>query len=337
MSTRPDTAWEAGFEADRRLVVARLWGLEWSFPMPRHYVKRFHHELISIPIEDWELDVEQRFPGGWCRVQTRLTIRFQPTCRLAKSFIDNHAEMGAMIRQQYRPLIEDRVVQTLESLPPDIWLSASYADIEDYLEMQVQTLLAVKDIQSRCHCSLQFDFNTEQPAPEHEAALDLRYQDIVSQLKTRLHEARLRAQREAFAQKEDEARLRIEHEQGMIALLKQETEVLQQRQEEESRKAKTTIAIEEVDVRERYESELRLRLEQIHQEALIRQAQLESELAEKNQRAVAMSDVEQHLHREIEFLTLERQRILLEEEIQESKLARLKGWSASTRPRLTAE
>ncbi len=338
MSTRPDTIWEAGFEPDRRLVVAKLWGLQWAFPMPRNYVKRPYHQLIPIPIQDWELDMEQNFLGGWCQVKIHLSIRFQPTWRFAKSLLDNEAGSETTIRQDYRPLIEDRVMQTLESLPPDIWLSSTYADIEDYLEMQVQTLLAVKEIQSRCHCSFQFDFSRGEPAPDNsEVALDLRYQTIVSQLKTRLHEARLCVQRESFARVEEESRLRIEHEQKMIDLLRLETEVLQQRQEEESRKIRTTMAIQETETRERYESDLRLRLEQIHQEANLRQVQLESELAEKNQRATAINDVEQHLHREIEFLTLERQRLLLEEEIQESKLAKLKGWTASIRPRLTKD
>lgn len=339
MSDDFESAWEPGFEGDRRLVVAKLGFFQRSFPAPSHYIKRFYHRVLPIPVEDWALDVSDRLLGPGCAVRSHLAIRFQPTLRFAETHLESGMDFGERIRQGYRQLLLDLVEQSLDSLPKTIWLSQDYADIEAYIETLVHELLAVKEIQSRCTCSISLIFSNEQDDAEMALAamMDPDYQALISPLKNRRHQAHLQNEREQFERTSEEYRLRVEHEEKMTELLRLETEALQKRQEQEAQKVRAELAIRETQSREQYESDLRLRLEQIHQEAHLRQVQLEVELEEKNNRAAAMNDVEQHLHREIEFLTLERQRLLLEEEIQEVKLAKLKGWNTNTKARLIAE
>jgi hypothetical protein len=52
---------------------------------------------------------------------------------------------------------------------------------------------------------------------------------------------------------------------------------------------------------------------------------------------VALDDVELHLRREIELLALERQRLGLEEEIHDVRVARAKGWVINARRRFAQE
>jgi len=327
MSEPTRTVWDPGFEPERKLVVASLAGFRWCYPDRHSRIKRFAYRIIAIPVEDWILDIESWPLGAWCKVNTRLDIRFQPTHRFVEARLEDDRGVSDIVRETYHSFLRDQVERLLSGLPADIWLEADHADVETCIEDDIQEFLAVAGVQSRCRCRLRFTFEEEDLEPDHGMTANFRHQAVIQTLRDRLHAARRQHQQTCFEQEIQATQLRIEQQKQLSALLRLETEALEQRKEAETRKTRAELALQEIAVREKYESDLRLRLDQIQQEAHLRQVQLDSELNEKNNRAAAMTDVEQYLHREIEFLTLERQRLLLEEEIQGVKLARLKGWT----------
>jgi L-ribulose-5-phosphate 3-epimerase UlaE len=67
--------------------------------------------------------------------------------------------------------------------------------------------------------------------------------------------------------------------------------------------------------------------------ANLRKLEMEADVDEKNRRAQTMDDMDAHLRREIELLAMERQRLLLEEEIREVKVAKAKGWVINAKRR----
>lgn len=324
MNSARDAVWEPGFEPERKLAVIRLGGLQWCFPASQSGMRRFYQRIIPVPVEDWTLDLRDWSPGSGCTVNARLDLRFQPTLAFVQGCLDQAQSAGDIIRHTYHPLLQDQVEQRLESLPPEIWLDDDLSDIETCIGQEIQEFMILSRIQSRCRCTLRFRFLDEVADAGHDTASRPRHQAVVRTLRERLHQARLRHQQDIFEQQAEASRCRIEQQQKMTALLREETEALERHVEEEARKIRAGIALEEVATREKMAGELRLHLERIHQETQLRQTWFETDLAEKNSRAAAMNDVEQHLHREIEFLTLERQRLLLEEEIQQTRQARFK-------------
>ncbi|MEY4194809.1 MAG: hypothetical protein RLZZ226_1177 [Pseudomonadota bacterium] len=324
MNSARDAVWEPGFEPERKLAVIRLGGLQWCFPASQSGMRRFYQRIIPVPVEDWTLDLRDWSPGSGCTVNARLDLRFQPTLAFVQGCLNQAQSAGDIIRHTYHTLLQDQVEQRLESLPPEIWLDDDLSDIETCIGQEIQEFMILSQIQSRCHCTLRFRFLDEVADPGHDTASRPRHQAVIRTLRERLHQARLRHQQDIFEQQAEASRCRIEQQQKMTALLREETEALERHVEEEARKIRAGIALEEVATREKMAGELRLHLERIHQETQLRQTWFETDLAEKNSRAAAMNDVEQHLHREIEFLTLERQRLLLEEEIQQTRQARFK-------------
>jgi len=329
MSRPNPMVWEPGFEPERKLVVVRLAGFQWCYPKAHPGVRWFHHRVIAIPVENWLLDIESWPLGAWCKVSTRLEIRFQPTHRFVEEHLEDNRRAGEIVRETCHGFLVDQVERLLSGLPADIWLETDHADIETCIEDDLQEFLILSGIQSRCRCRLRFTFQAEAPQADQAITAHARHQAVIQTLQARLHTARLHHQQACFEQETEACQRRIEQQQQLSALLERETETLEQRKAVETRKARAEIALQEVATREKYESDLRLRLDQIQQEAHLGQVQLESERQEKHNRAAAMTDVEQYLHREIEFLTLERQRLLLEEEIQTVKRARLRGWTVS--------
>lgn len=326
---RPDKEpmWDPGFDPERTLTVASLGKLHWTYPSRHTWANWFQHRVIPVPIEDWPIDLDEWRLGHWCTVHTRLDIRFQPELSFVQGRWREFSSPGEWVRLQYRTAVQEKVEQIFDALPPEIWLNPHEVRLESFIEGEIEEFLTLNSIQSRCRCSIRFTFVDAEPDLTRDVTINPAHLEVISALRARLHAEHMRLERERFEQIAEANRVKIEQQVKIIEMLRLETATLDLRQEEETRKVRAEMALQEMAAREKLDSEMRMGLEQIQQENKLRQARFESELSERNSRATALNAVEQHLHREIEFLTLERQRLLLEGEIQETRLARLKGWN----------
>ena len=125
-----DSAWEAGFEGDRAVVVSRLGFGRRLFPRPPRYVRRFFHEVYELPIEEWTLPIPARelLPG--CFVETLVDLRFQPTFRYAGQDPGRLPDLGNHIRASFLALLSDTVEEELKSLEDPSWLTEGCTRIE---------------------------------------------------------------------------------------------------------------------------------------------------------------------------------------------------------------
>jgi hypothetical protein len=328
-----DSPWEAGFEADRRVVVAQWGPFKRVFPRPQRYARRFYHQVHELRIEDWRIPLEPLRLGPFCTMAAVLSIRFQPTLKFAREHLDRIDDLGGYIRGSYQALIQDAAELELKQLESVEWLDHGYTQVERLIENLVHELLAMRDIQCRCRCDIETTFAAPEGLDDHAATADSRHHKLYLELLRRRQEITERLAREHYERQLHEQRLKLEHEERLLELLRRETELRRLRQENETERMRAELQVDELRSAEHFESEMRLREERIHHEARLRQIELEADLAEKALRAEALDDVENHLKREIELLALERQRILLEEEIHDAKVARAKGWVINARRR----
>lgn len=318
--------WEAGFEGDRRIVVSRLGPFRRIFARPKGYSQRFYHRVYELGIEDWQIPLEPPHLGPLCTLEASLSVRFQATLRFAREHIDRVDDLAGHIKASYQTLLRDAAEQELRALESAAWLDEGHADLERKIENIVHEILAIRDIQSRCRCRIETRFASPERVDEHAGTSDARHNGIVLELLKRRRDTAERLARENYEREALEQRLKLEHEERMLTLLEREAELRRLRQERETEKVRTELAADETRYSEQIDSEIRLREERIRHEARLRQMELEADLQEKSLRAEAISDVENHLRREIELLAMERQRLALEEEIHEAKVARSRGW-----------
>jgi hypothetical protein len=326
-ASREPQPWEAGFEGDRRVVVSRLGPFRRVFVRSRGYSKRFYHRVYELAIEDWQIPLETPWLGPLCTLEATLSVRFQATLKFAREHLDHIDDLGGHIKASYQTLLRDAAEQELRALESTAWLDEDHADLERRIENIVHELLAIRDIQSRCRCRIETRFASPDSLDEQAGTTtDAKHHGIVLELLKRRRGTAERLARENYERQALEQRIKLEHEERMLELLRREAELRRLKQEQETEQVRAELSAEETRYSEQIDSEIRLREERIRHEARLRQMELEADLREKNLRAEAISDVETHLRREIELLAMERQRLALEEEIHEAKVARSRGW-----------
>lgn len=327
-----DSRWEAGFEGDRRVVVSVLGPYRRIFPRPQHFVRRFYHRVYELKIEDWQIPLEPLKLGDLCTIEATLSVRFQPTIKYAHANPDHIADLGGYIRANYQTLLQDAAEHELRQLN-QAGLDNCNVLMERRIETVVNELLAVRDIQCRAQCTIQTVFADLDKIEEHAETIDSKHSGIYLELIRRRRELNERLVREHYERETNERKLRLEHEQRMLELMQRETELRKLQRDHEAEHVRAELTAEETRAAEQYDSEVRLREARIHHETRLKQLELEADLAEKSRRAGALDDVENQLKREIELLALERQRLLLEEEIRDVKIAKAKGWVINAKRR----
>ena len=331
-----DSRWLTGFEGDRRVVLARIGPYRRLFLRPQHHILRLHHRIYDLAIEDWRLPLDAPRLGPLCTLTASLSIRFQPTLAFAREHVEQIANLGNYIRSRYRTLLQDAAEQALLALESRDWLEQGHEAVQELIEDIVHELLAIRDIQSRCRCRIEVSFAHLDTARLEEElhSIDPKRSRMARQI---LRHQRTTAEHSAQEQLEQhilDDRLRLERQERLVDLLKEETRVRQRHQEQESALAREDLKGEEARQMERLESEIRQRLERVRHEHELKRLELESAFEEKVKHSAIFDEVHAHLQREIEMLAMERQRLSLEEEIQTIKKTRATGWLGDIRNRL---
>jgi len=328
-----NSIWDAGFEADRTVIVSRLGLSRRLFPKPLRYTRRFYHEVMELPIEDWTIPVPRRELGPGCCIEALLTVRFQPTVRYARRNVERLPDLGTHIRRSYLAPLLETIEEQLRSLEDPNWLTEGCGEIERNIETAVHELLALREIQSRARCVLQPDLSGLTEASLDSAEGWSRYRTLQAELLRRQRALAEEMERQRCEEEQLEREKRFEIQKSLLDLEEREQWLQRTRESREVDHLKAQLAAEEQRQAEQRLSEARLREEQIRHEARLRQLELDIDLQEQERRAQLTDDTESRLRREIELLAMERQRLLLEEEIREIKLAKAKGWVINAKRR----
>lgn len=302
------------------------------FPRPKRFVRRFYHRVYELKIEDWQITLEPLKLGALCTIEAELAIRFQPTVKYACENFEHIENLGAYIKANYRTLVQDAAETELRRLERN-QLDDDPARMERRIENAVNELLVTHNIQCRARCTIRTEFADLENIEKHADTIDSKHNGIYLELIRRRRQLSESLAREQYDRETTERKLRLEHEERMLELMRREAELREALRNQEAEHDRAEITAEETRTAERYDAELRLREARIRHESQLKQMELEAELSEKTRRAKAFDDIENHLKREIELLVLERQRLLLEDEIRDVKVAKAKGWIINAKRR----
>lgn len=330
---RSPNPWIAGFEGDRWIVLTQLGPFQRITLKVPGQRRKPYQRFFLLAIEEWSLSLSPPPLGQLCELTATLDIRFQATLAFARQHPDHLEQLGDRVRTIYQPLILDAAEEGLRTLESGQWLEAGCADLERAIEEVIQELLALRNIQSRCHCRIDPRFKALDPEQLDAdlASSDPSRNQVALRLLQQQRDAQSRIAREQHEQRLLEQRLRLEQRAEQLELLRQETDLIKAMEAEATLKVREQILADERRKAEQLQSEGRLAQERLSLETRIRAMEMQASLEEKKQREANHPDVQAHLQREIELLAMERQRLALEDEIQKTKKSRAQGWFSGTR------
>jgi len=334
-----DGGWIAGFEGDRRVVVARIGPFQRLFQRPQNYVKKLHHTVYDLPIEEWSIALEAPSLGPLCEISAALSVRFQATLAFARQHPEHLGRLGDHIRERFKSLLKDVSEEELRRLETAKWLDQGQRRLERDIEDLVHELLATRDIQSRCRCTIEARLHEVNQSLLDQAmtSQDPTRQGIALEIIKRRREAQEQWVREQHEQQLLEQRLKLEQQQDILTLLKQESELLRAERQEMVLRARELLQSQELQESEKIDSEIRIKRERLRHETELNRLELKANLDEKEERTSNFTEVQSHLQKEIELLAMERQRLALEEEIHKTKVTRAKGWFSGVKNMFSAE
>ena len=324
--------WEAGFESGRSVVVTRLGPILRVFPRPERFVRRFYHRVHELPIHHWQLEIEPLQLGSFCTIATSVAIRFQPTVRYARENLEFLPRLADHIKNTHHMLLTDQVDAMLREMETAAhWVERGCGPLEKAIERDINESMAIRNIQCRSRCTITPTFGAIEGAKE--ISPWSRHRAVYLELLRRQREAAEQVRREEHEKALDEQRRKLEQEEQLLAIARREAELRRARLEREIESLRSELSAEETLQAEQRDSETRLREEQIRHTARLRELEMDADINEKTRRAQTMDDMEEHIKREIELLAMERQRLLLEEEVREVKVAKAKGWVINAKRR----
>lgn len=318
--------WDPGFVGDHYVVTARLGPFRKLFLKPRDFTPRIYHRLTELTIEDWSLPVPDLMLGEALRIGVELSVRFQPTLDYARGNPDSLDQLAHAIKLRYQRVLLDMALEELRMLEDPFWLTEGCAGIERRVEILTNEALAAQGIRCRTRCVLTPEFEVLDEVEVENLPPWSPYRPLYRALLQRQRDLAAEAERRRLEQEAQDEAARLKREHARLALERRETELRQARHEHETERLKAELAAEEALQAERRAAEARQKEEQLRHEQKLREMEIEAELKSKARRAEAMDDADARLRREIELLALERQRLLLEEEVKDIKLAKAKGW-----------
>lgn len=311
-----DQDWDPGFVGGSQVVVSRLGPFRRVFARPERYRKWFFHTVYDLPLDEWEVPVPPRSLAGVCQIRTALFIRFQPAVRYMASHLDSLSDPYEHVRRQFRAVVVDQAEQALRELARGDWLEHGLSPTERVVEDAVNVMLALNEIHARCRCNIDVEFIADgEPAAKavmKDAGFYARYREL---LRRRVAEELVDLQ-ERMGQLDEKRRQHLVYQEQQVELERQAKELEQRVEAGTLDEMRAKLRLEEEQHRLQRESEARRHREKLQQEADLHQQTQEAEMAIAHQRLGSLDTREEYIRRELDLLFMEKQRLLLLEEIR---------------------
>ena len=278
-------AWEAGFDADRQLVISKLGTYEKVFLRPEKFSKRFYHTLVPLTIEEWQCIDQVKLYDDFCTLDITLDIRFQPTFEYARSNMEILAELNKHIKTSYQGLVLDKVNRELLNLSDGSWVQEGLKPIEKKIALQISEMLILQHIQSQVICTIKSSF---QEFPDVQFAKENVYLCVLK----KSFEFNEQQNEELFRQQQAQEKLKIEHKRKQFKQLNEQAELNRQKQALHAENNKRLLEEKELQQLDEYKIRKKIYLDKIKHQQSLKELALTEELREK--------DVQQALIREHE-------------------------------------
>mgnify|MGYP003392635967 CR=1 FL=1 len=284
------TFWDPGFDAERRVVTAKLGPYYRLFERPQYFVPRFFHRVYSLPMDDWRVTAQTRLYSGFCTMTTELQIHFQATFKYVDRNRDALPDVNQQIKSHYEGLIKDIVNAELSHLNDGTWVRTGLAEMENKIAAVINETFILKHIQCRAICTLTPAFE----AITDESRLDGRFtqESIYLNVLHKHFEFREKQSQELFRQEEELEVLRLAHQQKLLANIHLEDEIQRQRQALEAGAANRRLEEEEAQRVEQRLIETRLHEEKTSHERHLREIELAAEIQYQKEKQVRRQQLE---------------------------------------------
>lgn len=153
-----DNTWEPGFDANRQIVLSQLGYYKKVFLCPDKFVKRFYHTVYPLPIEKWQYTKPIKLYNGLCTLELILEVNFQATHRYARNNLGVLPELNQHIKETYQGLTIDLVKKELACLADGKWVQEGLKPVENKISLVVSQMLLMQNIQSMVTCRLHPSF-----------------------------------------------------------------------------------------------------------------------------------------------------------------------------------
>lgn len=286
----PET-WDPGFDAERRLVHARLGFYNKLFSRPEKFVKRFYHTVYPLAIADWSLTSDNKLYDGFCTIATRLDIRFQASIKYAADNWEFLPDINQHIKASYAGLVRDAIDRELLNLDDGAWIQSGLKETEQRIAQAVNELLMLRNIQCRTFCIMKPSFEEF----SEDSALDGRFAQesvYLSVIKKNFE----------FREKQAQEKRRQEQELENQKLLQKQLQLQQLNKEDELQRLKAIQDAENQQLRLKDEEKLligqfamekRLHAEKIRHENALKEMAWRAEIEEQEKRQALQREVEE--------------------------------------------
>lgn len=268
--------WDPGFDGERWVVLSKLGFYYRLFLRPKQFIQRFFHTAYPLPIEEWHLNLETLLYGGFCTIQTHLTIHFQATFNYAQRNIDALADINQRIKTGYKGLITDIVEGELLSTKDGQWILTGLIDLEKKIENIINETLLLKHIQCRTICSLkpQFEVLSDENALDGKFAQEVVYLNVLK----KNFEFREKHSQELFRQNEELERQRLQHRQKQLEKVQQEREIELRQRELEAENVRLLLEAQEKQSLEEFEIKSRLHNQKLMHDKQLKELEQNTEI-----------------------------------------------------------
>ncbi|MCK4493642.1 MAG: hypothetical protein KAU26_06275 [Methylococcales bacterium] len=151
-------SWEAGFDLNRQVVVSKFLFYERIFLRADEYVKRFHHTLHPLLVQDWDIIEQIELYDGFCSMDIHLKIRFQATLKYIELNQDFLLEINQHIKSAYENQLLSIVYNELNAISDGAWLKDGLGNIERKISQLISETFILHHIQAQISCCLSPNF-----------------------------------------------------------------------------------------------------------------------------------------------------------------------------------
>ncbi len=301
--------WEAGFDADRQLVISKLGSYEKVFLRPAKFAKRFYHTLVPLSIEEWHCTDQVKLYDDFCTLDIVLDIRFQPTFEYASSNMEILAELNSHIKKTYQGLVLDKVNRELLNLSDGSWVQEGLKPIEKKIALQISEMLILQHIQSQVICKIKTSF---EEFPDVQFAKENVYLCVLK----KSFEFNEQQNEELFRQQQTQEKLKIEHKRKQFKQLNELAELNRQKQALHAENNKRLLEDKELQQLDEHKIRKKIYLDKIKHHQSLKELTLTEELQEKDNQQALIRE-----HEEKEKMSLISHQMKIKEKELDAEIA----------------
>lgn len=283
---RVDSTWEPGFDADRRLVISKVWIYKKFFLRPKKFIKRFYHTIAPLSIEEWRCTDQVKLYNGFCTLDITLSIRFQASFEYASNNIEILDDLNTHVKVTYQGMVLDIVNRELLNLSDGSWVQEGLKLVEQKISLLISEMLILHQIQSQVICTLRPSF---EEFPDVQFAKENAYLYVLK----RSFEFDTQQNETLFKQQQQQEKQKIEHKRKQFKHLNELAELDRQKHALHAENNKRLLEDKEFQQLEQFQLRKKIQVDKIRHHKKLKELTLIEALKEKEYKQILIRESEE--------------------------------------------